>query len=214
MADGIIQVLPDSTGKKVDTSELTVGANTVERQRIVLADDATAAAVAGVNAKGTQGGYALAVQRLHDAGRSTIQLYTTNVTAGTTATEAAVTLTKAAGTAATSSASSFVITSGKTFRITSIVLGLRGHSTATTAIITLSLRVNTGGAVTTTTTPVLLALRAAVPATALAWDRVYFSLPDGLEIAGNGTLQFGFTVNPVFVTNAPTYDVLVTGFEY
>jgi hypothetical protein len=33
VADGIIQVDPDSTGKKVDTEQLTVGANTVERQR-------------------------------------------------------------------------------------------------------------------------------------------------------------------------------------
>jgi hypothetical protein len=35
MADGLVQVPADSTGKKIDTSELTVGANTVERQRMV-----------------------------------------------------------------------------------------------------------------------------------------------------------------------------------
>ena len=46
MTDGIVQVAPDSTGKKVDTAEITVGANTVERQRIVIADNATAAALA------------------------------------------------------------------------------------------------------------------------------------------------------------------------
>lgn len=38
MSDGTVQVAPDSTGKIIDTSELTVGANTVERQRVVLAD--------------------------------------------------------------------------------------------------------------------------------------------------------------------------------
>lgn len=48
MADQFIQVPVDSTGKKVDTSELTVNLQTVERQRIVLADDATAAALAKV----------------------------------------------------------------------------------------------------------------------------------------------------------------------
>lgn len=48
MSDGYIQVQPDSTGKKVDNSELTVGANTVERQRIVLADSADAAGLAVV----------------------------------------------------------------------------------------------------------------------------------------------------------------------
>jgi hypothetical protein len=34
MADGIVQIAPDSTGKKVDVTELAVGANTIERQRI------------------------------------------------------------------------------------------------------------------------------------------------------------------------------------
>jgi hypothetical protein len=48
MADGIVQVQPDSSGKKVDTSELTVNAQTVERQRVVLSDDATAAGLAKV----------------------------------------------------------------------------------------------------------------------------------------------------------------------
>lgn len=38
MSDGVVQVLPDSTGKKIDSSELVVGTNTVERQRIVQAD--------------------------------------------------------------------------------------------------------------------------------------------------------------------------------
>ena len=48
MADGLIQVAPDSTGKKVDTSELTVGANTVERQRIVIASDSVSTDIAAV----------------------------------------------------------------------------------------------------------------------------------------------------------------------
>jgi hypothetical protein len=63
MADGFVQSSPDSTGKKVDTSELTVGANTVERQRTVIADDASAAGLAKVQ-NGTPGGsdYGLTVR--------------------------------------------------------------------------------------------------------------------------------------------------------
>jgi hypothetical protein len=53
MADGIIQLPLDSTGKKLDTSELTVGANTVERQRVVVADPTTAANFQAVNSDGT-----------------------------------------------------------------------------------------------------------------------------------------------------------------
>jgi hypothetical protein len=48
MANGIVQVAPDSSGKKVDTSELVVGTNSVERQRIVLAGDSVAAALAAI----------------------------------------------------------------------------------------------------------------------------------------------------------------------
>jgi len=48
MADAYTQVAPDSTGDKIDTSELTVGAHTVNRQRVVLADDSTAAGFAKV----------------------------------------------------------------------------------------------------------------------------------------------------------------------
>lgn len=52
MADGIVQVAVDSTGKKIDTSEITVGANTVERQRVVIADPVTATQLADVTAAG------------------------------------------------------------------------------------------------------------------------------------------------------------------
>lgn len=38
MSDGIVQLQPDSSGKKVDTSEIEVGTNTVERQRINISD--------------------------------------------------------------------------------------------------------------------------------------------------------------------------------
>ena len=48
MADGIVQVAPDSTGKKVDTSEITVGSNTVERQRINISDPVIASAIQNV----------------------------------------------------------------------------------------------------------------------------------------------------------------------
>jgi hypothetical protein len=67
MADGIVQVAPDSTGKKVDTSELTVSAQTVERQRVVLADTAAAAGVAAVqNVQPASGDYGLTVRPAGD----------------------------------------------------------------------------------------------------------------------------------------------------
>lgn len=38
MADSYVQVPTDGSGKKVDTSELVIGTNTVERERVVLGD--------------------------------------------------------------------------------------------------------------------------------------------------------------------------------
>lgn len=48
MADGFVQVAPDSTGKKIDASELLVGANTVERQRVVIGDPTNPGAFASI----------------------------------------------------------------------------------------------------------------------------------------------------------------------
>lgn len=48
MADGIVQVPPDSTGKKIDAASLDVGLNTVMRQRMVIADNSATAQFATV----------------------------------------------------------------------------------------------------------------------------------------------------------------------
>ena len=50
MADGLIQVPADSTGKKVDAASLDVGLNTVYRQRIVIGDNSASAQFAIVTA--------------------------------------------------------------------------------------------------------------------------------------------------------------------
>jgi hypothetical protein len=164
--------------------------------------------------KGTQGATGVMVQQLKDAGRTAVIFSANNVASGTTGTETAITLTKSAGTGATAAAASFVITSGKTFRITSITVATRGSATATAQSTIFNLRLNTAGAVITTSTPILLSLQSATAAVASAWDRVLLEIPDGFEIAGNGTIQFGLTAASTFVTNAPTWSVNIIGFEY
>lgn len=63
MADAYVQVQPDSTGKKVDTSQLTVAATTVERQRIIIADTADSAGLVPVTATQPSGSaYGLAIR--------------------------------------------------------------------------------------------------------------------------------------------------------
>lgn len=146
--------------------------------------------------------------------RTEIIYSATAIASGTTGTETAITMTKSVGTSATTSASSFAITAGKAYRITSITFASRGHNTATAQVTTFSFRINTSGAVTTSSTPIILKARTATPATANSWDRFTITLSDPIIIDGDGTLQFGVTANAVFVTNAPTWDVLITGYEY
>lgn len=137
-----------------------------------------------------------------------------NAAAGTTGTETAITLRKSSGTGATTSAASFVVSSGKRFRITSITFGSKGNATGTIQSTVFSLRLNTAGAVTTTSTPIILSANTATPATGGAYDRITVPVPEGLEILGDGTLQIGVTAAATYVTNAPTWDVLITGYEY
>ena len=153
--------------------------------------------------------------QITNTARTDLRYYATLAAAGTTTTETAITLTRSAGTAATSTGASHVVTSGKRFKITAILFATRGHNTATAQQTTFNFRVNTAGAVITSTTPIILAARCATPGTANAWDRNSIMLPaDGIEIVGDGTLQWGVTANATYTTNAPTWDVLITGDEY
>jgi hypothetical protein len=151
-----------------------------------------------------------------DTDRTVIAFWANGAAAGTTGTETAITLTKSAAPgSATTTATSFVVTNGKRFRITSISFATRGNATATTQVTVFSLRVNTAGAVTTTSN-VMFSARSATPATSSAYDRtaVYTFTDAGPEIPGDGTLQFGMTAAATFTTNAPTWDVQITGYEY
>lgn len=163
--------------------------------------------------KGTQSANGMSVQPLKDAGRVATRFYATAISAGTTGTETAITLNKSADNGATSSATSFVITSAKRFRIQSIHVAAVGNSTATLQTTTFNLRINTAGAVTTSSTPIVLSLRV-VTSGSNEVGRIITEIPDGMETLGDGTIQFGITANAVYTTNAPTWDVAIIGYEY
>jgi hypothetical protein len=69
---GIVVLPPDSTGKKVDTVELTVGTNLVERQVVVLGDPTTPTGFAAVLASAPTGAEAGLVVR--QVGSSTVSV--------------------------------------------------------------------------------------------------------------------------------------------
>lgn len=164
--------------------------------------------------KASQPLYALPTQDLKDSGRTQVNYFAVAAASGATGVETAITLTKSSGTSATTTGASFVITAGKRYRITALSVATRGNATATVQTTTFNLRINTAGAVTTTSTPIVFSARSATPATASAWDRYNIPIPDGFEIVGDGTLQFGITAAATFTTNAPTWDVTILGYEY
>ena len=135
MADQIIQVAADSSGKKVDCSELTVGANTVERQRVVLAADATAAGLAAVqtgDSAGTE--YALVVKPAPISAAS--QATHANVSLGTSTGKTVKCTTGSLVSTATTADQvicTYTVTAGKTLYLLGFDVGVRLTTIASTA---------------------------------------------------------------------------------
>lgn len=149
------------------------------------------------------------------ANKTQITLCANNHASGATGVETIITLRKSSGTDATSTGTTFVVTSGKTFVITGIIFGVKGHNTATNSQTTFNVRINTNGNVVAATTPILLSARVCTTAVANTYDKIDIPLPsEGYEIYGTGTLQIGVSAASAFTTNAPTWDVLITGYEY
>lgn len=146
--------------------------------------------------------------------RTSVMFYVVASTVGATGAESNLTLTKSAGTAATSALAKHVLTLGKRLRIQSISIGTRGNATATIQTTTFNLRLATNGICITSSTPILFSDRTATAAVASDWDRHPIDVPDGYELVGDGTAAICMSVNSTYVTNAPTADVLLIGYEY
>lgn len=207
MSNDYVQVAPDSTGKKLDTESLVVGANTVHRQRGVVADPADTAAFAAVKAKGAQGAYALTTQDLKDSGRSRVEI-TFHSTAPATA-ETLLSLVKITAGVAAAGATSIAVASGKTLRLTNIILGVTANAAAA-AFAMLHLRSNPSGA-----TVIGSQLIARIPSglTGAAANNSVIQnivLGEGYEFSGTQTL--GISLSAQATTNI--ISITLIGYEY
>jgi hypothetical protein len=166
--------------------------------------------------KGTQGATGYSVQNLKDSGRVNMMWVVDSFTTTATA-EQLLTITESRDGAATSTFTSKVITSGKRLRITSLALGVQAAGSApVVSRVWLRIRVNTAGAVTTTS-PLQFTIATSTPATAKTITNLFDDFPDGLEFAGTGTTQIGVTVQAldwVSGTNTPGVTLTLFGFEY
>lgn len=208
MSDTYVQVQPNSTGSLIATRQITVNSQNVQLQCFVLGDPTTADHYAAVTAKGTQGAYGLAVQRLHDSGRNPVTLFATPVT-GVTA-EGLITATQVLGGVAQASATNYTVTSGKTFRITSFTI-FGTQTTTTLEWQRVNLRYTTSGTVATTSGIILTAQTSGLAAVnGVSLMPVSISVSDGFEIPGGANYGVSQIANAISTTIGFT----ITGFEY
>lgn len=168
------------------------------------------AKVSAATAKGTQGANGLPTQDLKDAGRAIVNAATAIAGVTTVTTEALLTLAVSRDGASPSNVTSISVTSGKRYRITAIVAGIRSTAAAVLSG-RISLRMNPTGAATATS-PILVTLPLSQQATALAQagDTVTIPIPDGIEISG--TQQVGLSQVCSAVTGLVNASVI--GYEY
>ena len=205
MSDSYTQVQPNSTGDLIAERAITVSGNLVKLQCIVLGDPTTADNYAAVTAQGTQGDFALATQDLKDSGRNPVTIIYDLSTISTT--EALLTATLWRGGASTS-ATTFSVSSGMTFRITSFSLALRpSASTATTTNWNRAALRWTTTTLATTSAPAIAVMASGAAA---GGSNANISVDDGYELAA-GVI---YGISAIAGNTTDVADICITGFEY
>lgn len=154
--------------------------------------------LADVQAKGTQGTFALATQDLKDSGRL-LAVYSTTVTAAAANTEELASLTplteNPSGTLSTgSAASNFTVPAGKRFRIQTMLMAVTDVTTAeVSGSARITLRIANNAAITVTSSVLGVLSANFVMATAVLGqsNSAQLNIADGLELSG--TENFGIT---------------------
>lgn len=203
---------------------IPAGANVIGSVRIDQTTPGTTNAVEVIQVpalvKGTQGARGLSVQPLRDAGRTSV-VYRPSHGIGayagfTSDTAYAATMYKATGDGTVSaSGTSFVIPSGKTFRVQAFRATMMVQSTS--AVVTrvqVGLLINPAGAVTTASS-LALTMRLTGQATAGLPDHEDITIPEGFDIVGDGTLQIGVYLLANFASGSgPTIQFNLVGYEF
>ena len=158
--------------------------------------------------KGAQGSTGFSVQELKDAGRNYIVLYA-QLIAGVT-TEALATFTKNVAGTATTGQTAYTVTNGKTFRIEAISVAIKNTTTVAN-----SCTYNVRAAASVAASSPLVASLGCSSVGAVAGQQGFASLPlpDGIEIAGNGSIQIGVS-HLENVTTASISSFTLIGYEY
>lgn len=176
----------------------------------ITLDDAAGGNAVNTVVKGTQGARAITTQDIKDSGRTYVSFSATGI-AGVTG-EALISFSQNKGGTVTAGVTSYTITSGKTFRIQSITVSVRAGAAAV-PFSRCILRSNTAGATIATSSVVYNCGEVfGISATTGVGGQETISFPDGLEIAGNGTVSFGMSHLDQATTNI--INVTIAGYEY
>ncbi len=182
-------VFDAATGASVPANALQVGGS-----------DGTNLQPLSVTVKGTQGARGLAVQELKDAGRVYVTFVLDAIAGVTTEALTSMAINKG-GTA--SSATSYTVTAGKTFRVQSMTACISSSSGTNSARV----RLRSAGTVSATS-PILCTLQAGASSGAVG-DTTQV-VPDGLEIAAGQ--QFG--LSQIASGTSAIVTCCVIGYEY
>lgn len=206
MADADVAITAGA-GTKIDTR--TVGAGTDEhRQVIVIGDPATAANVAEVAAKGTQGAMALAIQQLRDSGRTVWAARSQAALAGTV-TETQITLTPQLGGTVGSANVSQAVTAGKILRVTGGIISVRA-SAAVASWARVCLRISPSAAASATDAIIAMAEVGTPTQVIGAANGAPFNFPEGIEYSGSNKLG----VTQIAAATSVLIAVSFWGYEY
>lgn len=198
-ATGIAKVgLTDGTGNALTSSSGALNQN--------LSSVGTVSVAA--TSKGTQATNFIPVQMPNNTGRSYIT-FTANAVAGVAA-ETLLTFTTNKQGTATAGQTNYTPTSGKTLRITGIMINVLSGAGAG-AWTRVLVRHNTAGATTTASPLVFVAGTGTTNANAVSYGDS-FPVPEGLEIYGDGTQTIG--ISHISSATTAVESITVFGYEY
>lgn len=158
--------------------------------------------------KATQGATGFSTQDLKDAGRNYVILYAQLLTGVTT--EALATFTKNVAGTTTTGQTAYTISSGKTFRIQALSVAILNTTTVANSC---TYNVRAAASVAASSPIVASCGCSSVGAVSGQHGFATLPIPDGMELAGNGTLQIGVS-HLENVTTASISSFTLIGYEY
>lgn len=194
-------------GKRIRYQKLSDGSVDKYFQTMALADPLTYANLMAITAKTIQGAFGACVQQMRDSGRVLRTLRAVNFTTATT--EALITLTPNLGGTDSGTGTSFTATSGKVWRLLTLVVTTRNAGAAIQGPI-IKARMVPSGSVAASSPVIGEAACQTGAATAAHVAMGWMNFPEGTEISGTQ----GIGISQLGIGAVAGNDALLIGYEF